>query len=113
MRALTVIILLTPLLGACAVTPPPAIEAAVSGPVFAATVFDCGGQPVPPDKATARGPHGSSATANYKDDLKYQGQHCANPLHAVCGQLAAAGQVVDAAGHKAAMCQANAAGSAR
>ncbi len=76
-------------------SPPPPVAVMVSGPKFAASRFNCGHKPVPPDPQ-AVGLKAGSAAARYEDDVATWGQHCSNRLQSVGGELKAAGQVVKA-----------------
>ena len=78
-------------LAGCVTDQPPPPVISVAGPVFAATDFDCGKRPVPPNPASVA--NAGSAAAHYENRLGTWGQHCSNQLSSVGHQLAGAGQV--------------------
>jgi hypothetical protein len=79
-------------LGACASAPPPApIDVTIEGPRFAASRFDCGRLPAPPDPAI--GEHGGSAAARYEEELAQLAGCEGRKLQSLKRELGAAGQV--------------------
>jgi len=79
------------LLAACATDQgPAAVSTTVSGPRFAATQFDCGARPIPPNPAGA----GGKTAAKYENRLGAWEQGCQDKLQSTDRELDAAGQVV-------------------
>jgi len=97
MKFLGIFVLMLPLLGGCVTDGPtfaPVTQVTVRGPRFAASDFDCGKRPLPPDPKTV-GKRGGSAAGRHENRLGTWGQGCANQLGAVGRTLRSAGQVVD------------------
>lgn len=91
------IVLVAAALAGCAARAPNddarAVTVSVSGPVFPASRFDCGGEPPPPDPDKV-GVKAGSAAARYEDGLKFWGRECRSKLRSVGNELDAAGQVI-------------------
>lgn len=72
---------------------PVPVQVDISGPMFAASDFNCGKDPLPPEPLSLDPAHQGSAAATYEKKLDTWGNGCNNKLHSVGQQLDAAGQI--------------------